>query len=179
MRDEEAFLSLFKCYAPLIRPFARKITQSDADAEDIIQETFIRIWLYRDKLPDIQHLRKWIYTVAARECMRYMRQRLSHEKKTKAFENRQELPENTCPFRFVQYNEIHKIVNRVVDAMPSQRKRIYQLSRDQGLKPAAIAAELSLSVGTVKNVLSRALNDIRYELIKAGISISLLFFLLR
>ena len=79
--DEQAFLVLFERYAPLIRPFARHITQSEKDAEDIIQETFIRVWLYRDKLAEIHNVKSWIYTVAARECMRYMRQKLTYEKK--------------------------------------------------------------------------------------------------
>jgi RNA polymerase sigma-70 factor (family 1) len=172
--DEWAFLMLFERYAPLIRPFARHITHSEGDAEDIIQETFIRVWLHRDKLTEIHNIKSWLFTVAAHECMRYMRQKLTYEKKTRELVNHSLQPGEASPLDFVQLNEINRIVREAVNAMPPQRKLIYQMSRDQGLKPAAIATQLVLSVGTVKNVLSLALKEIREHLIRSGISLSVL-----
>jgi RNA polymerase sigma-70 factor (ECF subfamily) len=172
--DEQAFLVLFKTFSPLIRPFARNITHSEADAEDVIQETFIRVWLYRDKLSEIQNLKSWIFTVAAHECMRYMRQKLTYERKTGELVHQQPVPADASPLDFVQLNEINRLVKEAVNAMPPQRKLIYRMSRDQGLKPAAIAAQLSLSVGTVKNVLSFALKEIREHLVHSGITLGVL-----
>jgi RNA polymerase sigma-70 factor (family 1) len=172
--DEQAFFVLFERYAPLIRPFARHISHSERDAEDIIQETFIRVWLYRDKLPEIQNVRSWVFTVAAHEGMRFMRQKLTYEKKTGELVNRSSQPGEASPLDFVQLNEMNRFVKEAVNAMPPQRKLIYQMSREQGLKPAAIAAQLILSVGTVKNVLSQALKEIREHLVRSGITLSLL-----
>lgn len=174
--DEQAFLMLFKRYAPLIQPFARHITHCEKGAEDILQETFIRVWLYRDKLTEIHNLKSWIFTVAAHECMRYMRQKLTYEKKVSELEIHSFLPENVSPLDFVQLNEINRAVREVVNTMPPQRKLIFQMSRDQGLKPATIAAQLELSVGTVKNVLSLSLKEIREHLIRSGIPLSVLLF---
>jgi RNA polymerase sigma-70 factor (ECF subfamily) len=170
--DEQAFLLLFKTFSPMIRPFARNITNSHADAEDIIQEVFVRIWLHRDRFPEIENLKSWIFTVAANECMKYMRQKLTYERKTGELLHRQPSPENATPLEYAQLNQISRLVKEAVEAMPSQRKKIYYLSRDHGMKPAAVAAALSLSVGTVKNVLSRALKDIRDHLTAGGISLS-------
>jgi RNA polymerase sigma-70 factor (family 1) len=174
--DEQAFLVLFERYAPLIRPFARHITHSERDAEDIIQETFIRIWLYRDKLTEIQNVKSWVFTVAAHEGMRYMRQKLTYEKKMGQLANHSLKPVEASPLDFVQRNEISRLVKEAVNAMPPQRKLIYQMSREQGLKPATIAAQMVLSVGTVKNVLSLALKEIREHLVRSGISLSLLLY---
>ncbi|ANE53194.1 RNA polymerase sigma factor [Flavisolibacter tropicus] len=174
--DEQAFLMLFKRFAPLIRPFARHITHCEKGAEDILQETFMRVWLYRDKLPEIHNLKSWIFTVAAHECMRYMRQKLTYEKKVKESETHSLKSENTSPLDFVQLNEINGVVKKVVNAMPPQRKLIFQMSRDQGLKPSAIANHLELSVGTVKNVLSLALKEIREHLVRSGIPLSILLY---
>ncbi|MBV4356398.1 RNA polymerase sigma factor [Pinibacter aurantiacus] len=177
--DEQAFLLLFKTFSPMIRPFTRKITNSEADAEDVIQEVFVRIWLYRDRFTEIENLKSWIFTVTANECMRYMRQKLTYERKTDELVHRQPSPENNTPLEYAQLNQISRFVKEAVEGMPAQRKKIYSLSRDHGMKPAAIAAALSLSVGTVKNVLSRALNDIRDHLVASGISLSVMLFLLR
>jgi RNA polymerase sigma-70 factor (ECF subfamily) len=169
--DEQAFMVLFKTFSPMIRPFARNLTQSESDAEDIIQEVFVRVWLYRDRFSEIQNLKSWIFTVTANECMRYMRQKLTYQRKTGELLTRPENPENITPLDYAQLNQITRLVTAAVDAMPSQRKKIYSLSRDHGMKPAAIATALSLSVGTVKNVLSRALKDVRDHLAASGISL--------
>lgn len=176
--DEQAFLLLFKTFSPMIRPFARNITNSHADAEDIIQEVFVRIWLHRDRFHKIENLKGWIFTVAANECMKYMRQKLTYERKTGELLHRQPLPENATPLEYAQLNQISRLVKEAVEAMPSQRKKIYYLSRDHGMKPAAVAAALSLSVGTVKNVLSRALKDIRDHLTEGGISLGIMLCLI-
>jgi RNA polymerase sigma-70 factor (family 1) len=174
--DEQAFLQLFRHYAPLIRPFARRITYSEVDVDEIIQETFIRIWLYRDKLEGIQDLRNWIFTVAAHESMRYMRKKLTYEKKLD--KSRQEQPPavEPTPEHYTQMGDVSRIIRQAVDDMPPQRRLIYELSREQGLKPAAIAQHLSLSVGTVKNVLCQSLKEIRERLLKAGIPLGMLVY---
>lgn len=174
--DEAAFFTLFSEYAPLIRPFARNVTHSADDAEEILQETFIRIWLHRDKITEIENLRSWIFTVAARESMRYMREKLTYERKVG--ESIQQIPAQTSitPLHYAQLAEVQRVIRETVAAMPAQRKLIYQLSREEGLKPSAIAEKLSLSVGTVKNVLSHALKDIREVLTTSGIPLSLLVY---
>ena len=174
--NEQAFFMLFTAYSPLIRPFARKIALSEMAAEDILQETFIRIWLNREKLTNVENLKGWIFTVAANECMRYMRNKLTYEKKTEELQHRQEKDQNCTPLDFVETNDISRIIQSIVNKMPPQRKIIYQMSRNQGLRPAAIADQLSLSVGTVKNVLSGALKEIRQGLLQAGITVALVLY---
>jgi RNA polymerase sigma-70 factor (family 1) len=167
--DEQAFLLLFKQYSPLIRPFVRRLTYSEVDADEIIQETFIRIWLYRDKLPGVKNLRGWIFTVASNESMRYMRSKLTYEKNVNHSQKSNDQQSETTPEQCTQLAEISKVIKEAVNDMPPQRKLIYQLSRDAGLKPAAVAEQLSLSVGTVKNVLSHSLKEIRERLVKYGL----------
>jgi RNA polymerase sigma-70 factor (family 1) len=174
--DEQAFLQLFRHYSPLIRPFVRRITYSEVDADEIIQETFIRVWLNRDQLPGIQNLRNWIFTVAGHESMRYMRKKLTYEKNLDKSQKQQSQEPEPTPEQYTQLGEVSRIIRIAVEAMPPQRRLIYQLSREQGMKPAAIAQHLSLSVGTVKNVLCLSLKEIRERLLKAGIPLGVLVF---
>jgi RNA polymerase sigma-70 factor (family 1) len=176
--DERSFLLLFRKYAPLITPFIRNITYNEVDAEEIIQEVFIRIWLYRDKLPEIENLKNWIFTVTGNESMRYIRKRLTYEKNLAESNKSGTLHAVPTPEEYTQLAEINKAINEAVNAMPPQRKLIYQLSREQGLKPSEIATKLSLSVGTVKNVLSQSLKDIREHLINSGIPLNMVFFII-
>ena len=101
---------------------------------------------------------------------------LPTKKNTEELQHRQEKDQNCTPLDFVQTNDISRIIQSIVNKMPPQRKIIYQMSRSQGLKPAAIADQLSLSVGTVKNVLSGALKEIRQGLLQAGITVALVLY---
>jgi len=175
--DEEAFADLFDHYYTLLRPFVWKFTQSPMETEDILQETFIRVWLSRDKLPDVDNLHSWIFTIASRQCLTLMRGNLSNRKKMGALQQQESTRSIETPADTAQVAEITRLVTIVVNQMPLQRQRIYRMSREEGLKPAAIADKLSLSVQTVKNVLVTALKEIRDQLTAAGHLMSLLYLL--
>ncbi|WP_205509975.1 RNA polymerase sigma-70 factor [Longitalea arenae] len=176
--DEAAFASLFNRYYPLLRPFILKFTRSADKTEEMLQETFMRVWLNRDQLPEVENLRAWIFTIASRQCLQAIRTELNHRRKLARLQTREETrQEANTPFEFTQLAEISRLVSQAVNNMPPQRQRIYRMSREQGLKPAAIAEALSLSVTTVKNALVTALKDIRNHLGAAGHTISLVYFL--
>lgn len=171
--DEVAFASLFNRYYPLLRPFILKFTHSADKTEEMLQETFMRVWLNRDQLPEIENLQAWIFTIASRQCLHAIRTELNHRKKLAALQIRETDREANTPLDATQLAEISRLVSQAVNNMPPQRQRIYRMSREQGLKPAAIAETLSLSVATVKNALVAALKDIRHHLGAAGHTISL------
>jgi RNA polymerase sigma-70 factor (ECF subfamily) len=175
--DEAAFAVLFNHYYPRLRPFVLKFTASAHGSEEILQETFIRVWLSRDQLPDIENLPAWLYTIASRQCLTALRKDLNTRKKLDHLRlltsHVTETPADTA-----QLSEITRLVHEAITLMPPARQRIYRMSREEGLKPAEIAKTLSLSVSTVKNVLVTALREIRDHLALAGIRVGLLWLLL-
>lgn len=177
--DEDAFYLLYTGFRPMLYPFVRDFARSLSDTEDILQEIFLRVWLSRDKLPDVIHIKAWIFKVAARACSEYLRKQLNYSKRISAYESLPEVREERfTPFDKLEITEMQRYINGLVDGMPVQRRRIYQLSRLEGKKPAEIAAMLSLSVGTVKNVLTTAVREIREGLLAAGYPLSAVLYLL-
>lgn len=172
--DEAAFTILFNHYYPQLHPFVKRFAPSEPDAQEILQETFVRIWLSRDKLSDVQSLRAWIFTVAARRCLHALRTDLNNRKKIMGFGEQAAGQQAPLPTDIATLSEINRLVGIVVGRMPPQRQRIYRLSREGGMKPAEIAEKLSLSVNTVKNVLVVALKEIRESLAASGHIIGLL-----
>ncbi|MFN3665341.1 MAG: RNA polymerase sigma factor [Sediminibacterium sp.] len=172
--DEQAFYLFYKEYRQQLKGFALELTKSATDAEDVLQETFMRIWLARDKMVEIDNPRAWVFTINARVCLHWLRRRANHQKKIDHII----VPENDSetPFDTTHYKEIHGIIQEKVRSMPEQRRRIFTMSRDRGMKPAQIAEELGLSGGTVRNVLMTAVREIREALSERGFVVS--FFLL-
>lgn len=167
--DEEAFYNFYSHYAPRLRTYIRQFTHSPNDAEELIQETFMRVWLARDKLPEVQHIQAWLFRVAARNCLNFLRKRHNEAKKitqASGLKDPEELQEDAA--ELIQMKEIKLIVHRAVMDLNDTRKRIYRMSREHGLTATEIASQLNMPIGTVKNNLTAALKEIRHYLSNAG-----------
>ena len=174
--DEKAFETLFNLFLSRLHPFIIKLTRSELAAQEIIQETFIRVWLNRDKLDTIENPGGWLFRVASNECYIYLRKSVLHNKFSQPITT-EPIPLNTT-HDWLDVKELNRLIGEAVDQLPPQRKKIYQLSRDQGKTIPEIADHLQLSPNTVKNALVVSLKSIRDYLAGSGITLSLLFLLI-
>jgi RNA polymerase sigma-70 factor (family 1) len=178
--DERAYELFFDYYYARLYPFVLKFTKSPVDAEEVLQEIFIRIWLNRDKLLEIEKMDGWIYKVASRECLTFLRKNQFGRSQLSELDIDTEDAGGrvNTPADLVYFQEVSNMIMQAIDRMPNQRKRIFQLSRDEGMKPTEIAKKLNLSVSTVKNVLNTALKEIRQYLGSEGFDFSMIVILL-
>lgn len=166
--DEQAFSVLFFNYLPVLQVFATKFTKSDDAAEEIIQDAFLRVWLNRDKLAEVENVKAYLYKYISNECLSYLRKKLREDKMVDAFTNKQPSSHNNTSEE-INLNEITKIISVAVEKLPEQRKNIYQLSRRDGKSISEIAEILNISPNTVKNALVISLKSIRLHLNQHGI----------
>lgn len=164
--DEAAFKQLFYTYGPQFQPLVIHLTKVPAVTEDIIQETFLRVWMSRDKLPGIENPRSWLLRILFHQSFSYLRRQAVHEKAMNLLAAEADMQFTTE--EAVAFTATLRLINEAVQALPPQAKRIYLLSRESGKKIPEIAAELSLSPSTVKNSLVRSLHSIRKHLETAG-----------
>lgn len=172
--SEKAFSVLFFKYITVLHSFALKFTKSEQEAEEIIQDAFLRIWLNRDKLDGVDNLKAYIFKYVSNECLTYIRKKIIKDKGIESLKRGQLLAANTTMDE-IELNEINRIVSATVENMPEQRKRIYKLSRLQGKTIPQISIILGISPNTVKNTLVTALKAIRTNLLQHGISLLILF----
>lgn len=164
--EEQAFTLLFLAYSKLLYPFVSDLLGSPTQAEEMIQQTFLNIWLKRDKLRDVDHPRAYIFRIAANEC--YM----SLRKKILARNYLQQLPDNTIsddhPAAHFSLLEVKELIGEAITQLPPTQRQIFCLSREQQLSVKEIASQLELSPQTVKNNLTKALKQIRFHLEQSG-----------
>lgn len=173
--DEAAFGELFNLFLPKIHPFIIKFTRSEQATQEVVQETFIRVWLNRDKLDDIENPGGWLFKVASNECYTYARKQVLQAKFFHTLPS--ESGTAAATEDLLDLKELNQLINEAVDQLPAQRKKIYQMSRNEGKTIPEIADALGISPNTVKNALVTALRFIREYLVKAGISLSVLAWL--
>ncbi len=163
--DEGSFRRLFEKYRDPVYGYAFSLTRSSAVAADAVQETFLKIWLRRDRLNPELSVGAYIY----RSVRNYV---FDHLKKTARDEQaRLQLfgsgePASPAADLHLLTKELNHIRHQAVESLPAQRQRIYKMSRVDGLSHQQIAAELGISVNTVKDQVTKATRHIREYLQK-------------
>lgn len=166
--DEAAFREIFQRYVELIRKNLYSVTKSDVATDDLVQETFLRIWLHRDKLPETEHFRSWALHIAYNLGFTYLRNIKMHQKLVGQLQVAAPDPVQFEPEQATQFTMLSGLIKQTVEKLPGQQRKIYRLSRESGLRPGEIAVKLGLSESTVKNTLTRALKNIREAISNAG-----------
>lgn len=161
--DERAFRELFNRYADNIYGVAMAYIKLPAVAEELVQDVFVKIWLNRQKLSEVQRFNDYLFIVARNYILNYLRkhkrdqqfrQQLLHH-----FSDQAITPENEFLLK-----ESTQLINQAVAALPPQQQLVYQLRRKQDLSLDEIAAQLNISRNTARNHLNQALKQIKQYL---------------
>lgn len=160
--DSVAFRLIFDRYRVKLLFYTAAMIKSDGAARDIVQETFIRLWTNRRDLDPEKSLSGYLHTIARNLALNYLK-RAGYDKELKKqiwsyieeHQLRVETEENL--FR----KESHRLIQEAVELLPPGRRRIFRLSREEGMSHKEIADHLDISKNTVKNQMVSALKEIR------------------
>jgi RNA polymerase sigma-70 factor (ECF subfamily) len=167
--DKNAFRSIFLSYFPKVKGFIAHLLKNKVIAEDLSQEIFINLWESKETLSAIRSFDAYIYRMAKNAVINQIRRDSYHNEYIK-YETIKS--EDFSLEEEIFAKEIHLLIELTVTKMPDQRRRIYSMSRVEGLKNDEIAEKLHISKKTVENHLNMALKEIR-----KSISFMLLFFI--
>jgi RNA polymerase sigma-70 factor (family 1) len=173
--QEERFKTLFDLYKKPVHDYIRKITGSHEVAEEITQVVFIRFWKRMGSYDQIENIDYYIFRIARNECMRFFNKAAVETQLFKELQLRMTAGSNNIT-EYINYRETEAILNKAIASLSPKRKKVYQLSRRQGLRLEEIATEMQLSYNTVRNHLVEALRQIRQYYLKHFSTLVLIFF---
>lgn len=156
--DRTAFTLLYDYYWQSVYKTACRYLKSTALAEDLVQEVFMSIWLKRQELIYIKNLDNYFFIVARNKILSALRNkqfRLTIVSQEAAFE----IPELACTTDTSKETEI--LIDKAVARLPPQQKKVFLLTRRNGLSHAEIAEILNINARTVNNHITRALGFIQ------------------
>lgn len=157
-RDPAALASLYDRYAPLVYGLARRIVRDDGQAEDLVQEVFLRVW-YRPEVYDRGRgtFRAWLLSVAhhlAVDVLRRRRREVSYQDKLAG-------PGTTDPIEAAVDQIEGAAVRSLLGRLPADQRRVIELAYFEGLTQREIAERLGEPLGTVKTRLRLGIMKLR------------------
>lgn len=167
--NHKAFEDLFIAYFQRVKLFICGIIKSEADAEELAQDVFVRLWTNREAINIEKPLGGYLYTIARNTAFNFLKHKLVEQSYVDSFSFSDDV---ATPEEVLFAREISLLVEMTVNEMPVQRRRIYILSREKGMSNNDIAEKLGISKKTVENQLSLALQELRKV-----VSLFFLFFL--
>ncbi|HWW38130.1 RNA polymerase sigma-70 factor [Pedobacter sp.] len=177
MGDEAAFKEVFDTYKGRVFTFVENFIHSRADAEEIVQETFLSLWQQRNSLTSVEHPRNYIYTLVRNKTMRYIGNAIRDEKMQRIILANMQSESNSTQ-EDIEFRESKKRIDEAIARLPEQKQKIFRMCREEGLSHEYIAAETGLSRSRVKNIMVEVLRYVRLFLAREG-HLMVLFVLLK
>lgn len=170
-QDFTLFEELFLTYHSSLLAFAYKYVNDKQIAEDIVQDVFMALWIRKHKIDFNESIKPYLYKATLNKSLNYIKS-IREEKRI----DDQDI-EYLLHQKIVSYNqqdslilkEITTEINALVNKLPPQCKKVFQLSREENLKNKEIAERLQISEKTVEAHMRKALFELRNHLIKLNL----------
>lgn len=151
------------------------MTKETSLARELVQETFLRIWLYRKALIDVEKPSTYIYRIASNVAIAHFRKE-DLQRKIAASISSAELENKTETFDLLKLKEMKQMIDLAVKQLPVQQQQVFLLSREQGFSRSEIAKKMNIAEKTVRNHLTLSLKAIQKFLRENHLLQSLLLF---
>ena len=161
--DQTAFELLFRFYYPGLVIFVKQIVMDVDEAEEIVQDFFVQLWVGRKNIKESSSLKNYFFVSVKNRAFNYLKKEKIREK---TFNELKRLVDSDLLFQpdlFI-VSELQKQINTAFDKLPDRTREIFLLSRSMGFSNEEIATQLKLSKRTVETQISNALKILRIEL---------------
>lgn len=156
---------LFRRLYPQLCAYANKYLNDMDESEEIVQEVFIKIWKNRENLDEKQSVNGYLFTSVKNNCFNLLEHWKVKDKYTELLARiYTSPPEQISSHEAFVAEELEKDFHRALEQLPPECRKIFELSRLEGLKYQEIAERLNISIKTVEVQMSRALRKIRVQL---------------
>jgi RNA polymerase sigma-70 factor (ECF subfamily) len=173
--DTEQRLGVFQylfntCYHSLVA-YAYKMVDDVQDAEDVVQDVFMTLWIGRDAFDFDQPVKPYLFKAVYNRSVNLLKSRratleIAGDGSVRTLHEEITL---SCEEDSLLLKELSDGIERFIDTLPPQCKKVFRLSRMSGLGNREIAEALNISGKTVEAHIGKALRELRAHLKKTGL----------
>jgi RNA polymerase sigma-70 factor, ECF subfamily len=158
--SKDAFKLLYNRYNKKLYYFSLRYLGDNEEAEELVQSVYINIWEHRKSLDETMSVKSYIYRSAVNYIYNYLKKKAIRARYVEAELQKGELQSNQT-YDQIFFHDLESSITSIVETLPPQQQKIFQLSRLEGLSHEEIAKNLDLSIRTVENQIYRALKIIK------------------
>lgn len=158
--DTESFRQIYGFYQGRVFLFAFRLTKSKSDAEEVVQEVFVKLWEKRENINIDKSFSAYVLTITKNFILdKFKKASLDRAMQQKMYANMQAM-QNASVDEIIK-KELHRLQMQAINKLSPQQKKMFLLSREEELTYEEIANKLGISKNTVRNQISDALRTIR------------------
>jgi RNA polymerase sigma-70 factor (ECF subfamily) len=158
--DETAFRRFYEEMLVYLVTKIQKLTNDRDEAWDIVQDTFVKLWEDRERIDPDKPLAGFVAAMATNAAYDTHKKKQVHARYHEEQLFTQTGEDHHPDARIIEH-ETRRKIDEILEAMPTQRRTVYRLSREEGLTYREIADRLGIAPGTVHRHMSIALEELR------------------
>lgn len=165
--EKLAFREIYNDFFGVLYHLSLQYTQDTNVSEEIVQDTFMKLWEIRETLNDQFNIRNFLYTIAKNNCLNYLRNQkiaLKHQENIKYHEMQFNYEALDKMGSFIEFEELRTKIESAIAGLPDELRETFLLSRFDELHYKEIAEKQSISVKTVEARITKTLKILRLEL---------------
>lgn len=165
--DRVAFDTIYHMYARRLYAFTAGFTDNTLDVEDVLQDTFVNLWVHRAQINSATTLKSLLFTMARNRLLNMVKREgtvICNSEMLQGEIHGERAVDDLCPVRQLEYREFESNLMSSIESLPPTQREVVKLSKLQDMSHSEIASHMGLSVQTVKNSLSLALKTLKEQL---------------
>jgi RNA polymerase sigma-70 factor (family 1) len=175
--DQVAYGRLYSFYYPQLYTSIVFMAQSHEDAQEIVHETFLKIWKAKETLLLIKSFEDYAYTLAKNLLFNQLKRKKISQRVLQFLSDQSIKNAGPSPDQEYLYKQYYQTAIHAINQLSEQKRRIFLLRTQEGMSLAEIAAEMGISVSAVKKHLYAAFESVK-EALRQNTGDVLLFLLL-
>lgn len=157
--NERKFDEIFHTYKDKLYGYLLGLTHNEQQAEDALQNVFMRLWQNREQLNDVDNVNAYLFRMAQNDIIDASRKFVRRQRfLSEAFTD--DVSANN-PLKDILSAEVENKFKEAVDQLTEQQRRVFLMRREQGMSHADIARQLGISTETSESTMKRALKSMR------------------
>lgn len=164
MGSYKAFEALYSKYFDLLYGYVFGMIRSHPQAKEIVQDTFIKVWLHRSKIDPELSFKAWLFKIAKNQLLNGIKKNLSDpvfEEYLKHCEDNNLLAQSDQEFDL----ELFRIaLEKAKQKLSPRQVQVFEMSKEEGLSAPEISKKLNISEAAVYNYLSQSLSTLKNEM---------------
>ena len=158
------FALLYEFYWPKLFAFIYSLTHSRQIAEDIAQDTMIKIWTNRQFIDTSLSFKSFLFTIARNKCLNDLRKQINYSLFSDYVDvsNDLSLSENSMETK-IDFDDFLLRIDKAKRQLTSRQLEIFTLNKEEGLSVSEISVRISITEQSVRNQLSKAVLKIKQE----------------